>query len=70
MVYIFGLHASNYLSTYKSFDISRGQNKKDVGQTLKTMSHFWHQILATVNFHISKNKNTENTFDLSLETRW
>ena len=44
MVYIFGLHASNYLSTYKSFDISRGQNKKDVGQTLKTMSHFWHQI--------------------------
>ena len=54
MVYIFGLHASNYLSTYKSFDISRGQNKKDVGQTLKTMSHFWHQILATVNFHIFK----------------
>ena len=54
VVYFFGLHASNYLSTYKSFDISRGQNKKDVGQTLKTMSHFWHQILATVKFHIFK----------------
>ena len=54
VVYIFGPHASNYLSTYKSFDISLGQNRKDVGQTLKTMSHFWHQILATVNFHIFK----------------